>query len=191
MPPTVSTPRARPEALLECLSDDRWNHRGDVATEPRELLDGRRSQHEILRIGWHEDGLDLRIEALVDHGELELVPEIGNRSNTANHYAGTDFLRELHDELVPEVHLYVGKPRHEFLHHGDPFVGVEGIVLVRVHRDHDVNLIVDLARAFEQVQVSVGGGIERPREKRSQHEWQSYREDRRRSILARPASGYG
>src|SRR5262245_9232081 len=120
----------------------------------------------MARIGHQEHGLDVRIEALVHGHHLELVLEVRHRSQAANDHARADFPREMDEQSVERVHLN-GRPpvtgeRCGFAaQHRYALLDSEGLGLRRIVGDADHEMIDQLDRALDDIDVTERDRIER------------------------------
>jgi len=136
------------------------DHGRDVTAKAGKLLYCRRAEDEKLAVCRHENGLDPRIEPLVEHRELELVREVRHGTYAAYQDSRSDFLGEIHHELVPDVHENVLMGRQQLGEHLVSLLGSEHVLLAGVVGNDDMELLEKVAAAQDNIQMAVGRRIE-------------------------------
>ena len=177
------------EALLEPLGDLRRHHPRHVAAEAGHLAHQARRQERVLRAGGDEEGVDAR-ELLVHLRHLELVVEVGDRPQALHDRLGAVLLGEVDEQALEELDPHVGEVRDLL---GEHLLALlereERLRLLRVadHRDDDV---VEMARGpLDDVEVTVGDGIERARAQGGGHACSCW-DGRPRLRRSRPPGAY-
>src|SRR5665213_34189 len=138
----------------------------DVAAQRADFLDESR-RDELVAVGGHQKhGLDPVIEACVHPGHLEFVFEIRHGAQPADDDVGARRLGKAHQQRLESAHLdTLGGGAVERLgdvvaHDLDPLVGREQRPLAVVAGDADDEVVDDLRRAANDVEMAVGDRIE-------------------------------
>src|SRR5216683_5589340 len=153
------------EAVEQSRGDPWADEMRDVAAQFADLLDETRGD-ELVAVGGHQEhGLDVRVEAGVYAGHLELVFEIGDRAQAAQDDAGTDRLGEMHQQGVERLDLdplgvTVFEVAHLVAYDLDPLVGREQRALRVIAGNPDDQMIHHIQGAPDDVAMAVGDRIE-------------------------------
>lgn len=132
---------------------------GDVSAPGRDLLDQGGGQEAVGGIGRHEERLDAG-EAVVHLGHLELVVEVADGPQALHDRRDVALLAEVDQEAVEGLHLDVAEVRGDLADQVDPLVDREQTLLGLVDHHRDVYDVVQLRGAANDVEVSIGDGVE-------------------------------
>ena len=137
---------------------------GDVAVQRCDFLDQARSDGLVLGTGHQEDGLDVPVELHVHADHLELVFEVGDRTQAADDGLGPHLLGEVHQQDVERFHRngdarLLGDACRLVAHHLDTLFQREqrAFCLVDGHANHEV--IDQLGGTLDDVEMPVGDRV--------------------------------
>src|ERR1041385_1613833 len=151
--------------LFQFFRNERRHEARDVAPQAHDFLHQARADVKMILPGHHEERLDAGRELAVHHRHLELVLEVRDRAQPANDDLCAGFFCVFNEQPVETLGLdAVAESFENLADHLQPLVEIEeGAVLFRVARDRDDDPVEDAKRALNQVDVTVGDGIERAR----------------------------
>src|SRR5687768_3957222 len=152
-----------PHVRLKRLRDVLRNKTVDRRTERDELLDARCGEEEPLRSCHEIDHLDVGRELAIHVAHLELELEVRERADPADDEARADLFRERHLQTVKCAHLDVATSRARVAHERDALFGIEQRLLREIATDTDDDTVEEARGPLEDVEMAVGGRIERAR----------------------------
>ena len=185
--------------LRQPLGHLRRHHARHVAAELRDLAHQARRQERVLRAGGDEEGVDPR-ELLVHLRHLQLVVEVGDGPEALHDRLGAVVAGEVDEQALEELDAHVVEVGDLL---GEHLLALlereERLRLLRVADDrHDD--VVEVARGpLDDVEVTVGDGIERARAEGGGHAVapvgragaaQAVRDDQERIAVDRGPSRY-
>src|SRR5919204_1098302 len=123
----------------------------------------------MTKAGRDEDGGDLGFQPAVHQRHLELTLEIRHRPQPAHDDARTDLAGEVDGESVERAYVDAGPLAEAFPDHPHPLVRAEERLLAWIleHRDH--HAVEDAGRSIDDVEVTMGQGVETSRIERRDH----------------------
>src|SRR5579862_421680 len=148
------------EALAQAGQDRVGDQAADVAAVPGDFLDQAGAEERVQRVGGHEQRLDLG-HPVVHLRHLHLVLEIGDGAQPLDDRGDPVGSAEVHQQAVEPVDLHVAVPGGDLAQHLHPLVDGEQALLGHVDQDRDDDLVVEPGGAADDVEVSVGDGVER------------------------------
>ena len=152
------------DAGVKALEDVGGDEAGDVTAEAEDLLEHTGADEGVAAGGLEEDGFDIRGEAAVHEGHLELVLVVGDGADAAQDGGAAEGAGEVDHEPVKSGDGDVVEGGGGFAEHlGALFDGEEGI-FDRVDEDGDGEVLKEERAALDQVDVAVcrrvkGSGI--------------------------------
>ena len=90
---------------MHALQGQRRHEGRDVAAQQGDFLDEAGGDELVVFARHQEHGLDVRLQAVVHAGHLELIVEIGHRAQAAHDHAGADLAGEIDQQRVERLHL--------------------------------------------------------------------------------------
>src|SRR4051812_1242357 len=154
------------EAYREASGYARRDEAGDIPAKPADFFDEAR-RDELVAVGRHqEDSFHLRIQTGVHAGHLELVFEVGNRSEAADDDGCVHIHREMHQQAVEGTNLDLGaiglQCRDILLDHLNPLLGGEQRSLPRIASNANDQMVQYAGGALDDIHVAVGHRVEGP-----------------------------
>src|ERR1035438_6327321 len=148
--------------FLTNLLRDEFRHQAiDGPAELRDFAYQTRTQVRIFFGGHHEHRFQTRLEFAVHQRHLEFVLIVAKGANAAQDDPRLDAQRVVHGETVKSVHRHVVKVRSHSLQHLATIGDAEQRVFLGIPKNGNHQLVENPAAALDQVQMAVGGRVER------------------------------
>src|SRR5882757_6130758 len=160
--------------LLE-LGGERLQHRGryqvrDVTAPLGDFLHQAGGQEAVGGVGGDEQGLHPG-QPDVHLRHLQLVVEVADRAQPLDDGGDVALLAEVDQQAVEGLHLDVAQFGRDLLDQGDALVDREQALFGLVDHHRDVHGVVQPRGAGDDVEVSVGDGVEGPRTDYAAQDW--------------------
>src|SRR5579871_1189153 len=155
-------------AFDEQIGNIRTGEGFHLAAQHRNFLDQPRGNRLVAWICHEKHSLDFHVQSLVHGHHLEFILEVGHGAQAAHDDAGAHFLGEFHLQFLVERHDFdrgaSGRQRRRLVaHHLDAFLDRKKRRLGRVGRNADDEMIDELDRALDDIEMTQSDRIEGPR----------------------------